>query len=140
MNKLRYVNKFKYTNNLINNSILNNINRNNFIKNMSTKVYTETHEWKLEYNNIITIGLSNYAIEELGEVVYLEFPNEINDELYSGDDLVIIESVKASDSIKVDSNIKIIDLNLDLENNLDKLNEEPENENISCIAKIKIQT
>ena len=141
MNKLRYGNKL--INNSINNSILNNINRNHFIKkkNMSTKVYTETHEWNIKdkYSDIITIGLSNYALEELGEIVYLEFPNDINDKLYSGDDLVIIESVKAADSIKAESNFKIIDLNFELENNLDKLNEEPENEKISWIAKIKIQ-
>lgn len=108
-------------------------------KNMSTKVYTETHEWNIKNNNIITVGLSNYAMKELGEVVYLEFPSEIKDKLELGDDIVIIESVKAADSIKAHSDLKIIDLNFDLENNLDKLNEEPENENTSWIAKIQIQ-
>ena len=62
---------------------------------MSERKYTEDHEWVLLEGDIGTIGISGYAQEQLGDVVFVELP-EIGKQLAKGDEAAVIESVKAA--------------------------------------------
>ena len=60
------------------------------------KTYMETHEWILKENNYYKFGLSQYAMGELGELVYMEFQIDKGDIIEKGEELVVIESIKAT--------------------------------------------
>lgn len=65
---------------------------------MSERQYTRDHEWLLIENDIAVIGITDYAQEQLGDVVYVELPNP-GDELIVGDQAAVVESVKAAGEI-----------------------------------------
>lgn len=60
--------------------------------------YTEEHEWLEANGDTITVGITAHAAEQLGDVVFVELP-EIGTHLATGDDAVVIESVKAASDI-----------------------------------------
>jgi len=62
---------------------------------MSERKYTKEHEWILVEGDSGTVGISDYAQEQLGDVVYVEVP-EAGKELSKGDEAAVIESVKAA--------------------------------------------
>ncbi|XP_063634674.1 glycine cleavage system H protein, mitochondrial-like [Cydia splendana] len=62
------------------------------------KLFTKKHEWISITNNIGTIGISNYAQEALGEVVYCQLP-EVGTELVAGQECAALESVKAASEV-----------------------------------------
>ena len=67
---------------------------------MSELKYTNAHEWlRLEEDGVLTVGISNYAQEQLGDVVYVELP-EPGKTINSGDDMAVVESVKTAGEIK----------------------------------------
>ena len=85
--------------------------------------YTKSHEWyKFNSSNNITIGLTNYAIKNINEVIYIEFPTP-EDEVSDLEPIIEIETTKTSQEIVSPDNCKIIECNseIDLEylNNLD---------------------
>jgi len=95
-----------------------------------TIVYTKNEEW-INYGitderNNIKIGLTKNATEQLGEIVYIDFPFEIDDIFEKDDDLVFIESVKATDSIRAPFNGIIKSVNKKLEDDMEILNQDPE--------------
>lgn len=57
--------------------------------------FTETHEWVEMEGGIATIGISNYAQKELGEIVYVELP-EIGKKIQVGEESAVLESTKAA--------------------------------------------
>lgn len=68
---------------------------------MTTLRFTTEHEWlRREDDGTITIGISDYAQEQLGDIVYIELP-EVAADLDSGANLVVIESVKAVGEINM---------------------------------------
>ena len=103
---------------------------------INSKIYTDTHEWFIKENNTIKIGLANSAIENMSELVYLEYPSSINDNISKDEDIVILESVKSVESIKAPFDCKIVDQNTSLENDLDDINRDPEDVN-NWIIEIK---
>lgn len=60
--------------------------------------YTEDHEWLKQDGDEIVIGITPHAAEQLGDVVYVELP-EVGREVEAGDEVVVIESVKAASDI-----------------------------------------
>ncbi len=67
---------------------------------MSEMKFTEDHEWvRLEDNNEAVLGISDYAQEQLGEIVFVELPVE-GDEVEQGNECAVIESVKAAGELK----------------------------------------
>ena len=115
-------------------STLNHISKNirkfhNTPKNY-TVVYTKNEEWinygNSDEKNNIKIGLTKNAVDELGEIVYLEFPLDVDDIFEKDDDMVYIESVKATESIKAPFSGIVKNINQNLENELESLNEDPE--------------
>jgi glycine cleavage system H protein len=82
--------------------------------------YLESHEWaKLDKDTgIVTVGLSEYAIEQLGDIVFLELP-EIGDNVTKGAEFCTIESVKAASDLYVPVSGEIVEVNEELTENLD---------------------
>ena len=65
---------------------------------MGTTHYTDEHEWIMVDGDIATVGITNYAQEQLGDLVFLELP-EAGKQLKKGDDAVVVESVKAASDV-----------------------------------------
>ena len=112
-----------------------NISANNSEENNNKKIYTENHDWLIDCGKYYKLGISNQALEELSEVVYVEFFPE--NEYQQDDTMVAIESVKAVADIKAPFDCEIIEKNEDLEDDFSSLNENPECEHSSWILKLK---
>lgn len=84
---------------------------------------SKTHEWALEDNNVITIGLTDYAIEQLGDVVFVELP-ETGSEFAKNEVFATIESVKAASEIYMPIGGKVIEINEELINSPELMNED----------------
>lgn len=117
----------------------NNLNSMKFSTSivMKDKIYTESGEWITKIDDSYKIGLSEKSASELGELVYLEFDTDITDTVENGEDLAIIESVKASASIIAPFDCEIVSHNNQLIDALETINENPECENSSWIVKVR---
>ncbi|MDR3441997.1 MAG: glycine cleavage system protein GcvH [Legionella sp.] len=62
---------------------------------MNDLKFTSTHEWLREEQNEVTIGITDHAQQLLGDMVFVELP-EVGDEVHAGDELGVVESVKAA--------------------------------------------
>ncbi len=60
--------------------------------------YTEEHEWLKEENDIVIVGITEHAAEQLGDLVFVELPNK-DQEVKKNQEIVVIESVKAASDI-----------------------------------------
>ncbi|RMG40753.1 MAG: glycine cleavage system protein GcvH [Candidatus Dadabacteria bacterium] len=60
--------------------------------------YTKEHEWAREENGVLTCGITSFAQDELGEIVFVELP-EIGKELKQGDSACVVESTKAASDV-----------------------------------------
>ncbi|MDN3504327.1 MAG: glycine cleavage system protein GcvH [Rhabdochlamydiaceae bacterium] len=89
------------------------------------KKVTQTHEWVEEQDGISTVGITKYAREEMGEVVYIELP-KVGQEIKKGEEVVILESTKAATDISSPIGGKIIEVNEALKENLALINDDPE--------------
>jgi len=65
---------------------------------MATTYFTEDHEWIRVENGIATVGITDYAQEQLGDLVFVELP-EAGRKLAKGDVAVVVESVKAASDV-----------------------------------------
>ena len=101
--------------------------------------YTENDEWILPLDDVThKIGISNYASDSLGELVYIEYNFEPGELFNEGDDIVIVESVKASNSVKAPFDGKLIENNSYIEENPQLVNEMPEDSKNTWFCKIDI--
>jgi glycine cleavage system H lipoate-binding protein len=96
---------------------------------MSNISYTETGEWFVKEDDTTVIGLTKDSIEKLSEIVYVEPLIEIGEDVECGEELVAIESVKATATIDAFNNCKIVDINHSIFDDLDTLNNDPEDIN-----------
>ena len=83
----------------------------------------KTHEWILEEDNKATIGLTDYAIEQLGDIVFIELP-EVGASYAKEEVFATIESVKAASEIYMPVSGKVIEVNEKLTNSPELLNED----------------
>jgi glycine cleavage system H protein len=65
---------------------------------MATTYFTEDHEWLRVENGVATIGITDYAQEQLGDLVFVELP-EVGKTVAKGDATVVVESVKAASDV-----------------------------------------
>ena len=93
---------------------------------MSEKKYTKNHEWVSLQGEVATIGITNYAQESLGDIVFVELP-EIGKLVQAGDQVGVIESVKAASEIYSPVSGKIREVNNELINTPQLVNTDPEN-------------
>jgi glycine cleavage system H protein len=98
------------------------------------RTYTKNEEWIDKINKSYNIGITNSAIQQLGELVYLEYQMDINTKIKKDEEIVVFESVKATDSINAPFDCILEKNNLELEENLKSLNNDSEN---TWIIKIK---
>lgn len=80
------------------------------MKVMKDLFYTEEHEWVKVEGNVGTIGMADYAQDSLGDIVYVELPEE-DDELEKGEDFAAVESVKAASDVYMPIGGKVIEVN-----------------------------
>ena len=87
-------------------------------------LYTNDHEWiKIEENQAI-IGITDFAQSELGDIVFIEFPDE-GDTFQKGDTIGTIEAVKTVADLYAPISGKILELNLELDDNIELINSDP---------------
>lgn len=79
--------------------------------------FTKEHEWVLIEGDLATIGISDYAQEQLGDVVFVELPT-VGSAVKRGDETCVIESVKAAGEVKSPLSGEITEIN-------EALNDEP---------------
>ena len=102
---------------------------------MKDRKYSKDHEWVFIENNIATVGITDHAQESLGDIVFVELP-EIGKDVSSGNEVSVIESVKAASDIFAPIDGKIIETNNKLNDDASIINKDPENE--GWIFKIEI--
>ncbi len=89
-------------------------------------LYTKEHEWIRVSDNTGTVGITDFATKELGEVVYVELP-KVGDKFKTGDAFGNVESVKAVSELFLPCTGEVIEVNEDLGNAPEILNEDPYN-------------
>ena len=94
---------------------------------MADLKFTAEHEWAHLEGDVVTIGITDYAQDQLGELVYVELP-ETGTEINAGQEVVVIESVKAAGDIKSPVDGTIIEVNSALSDEPEKVNEDPTGE------------
>lgn len=103
---------------------------------MSTLRFTRDHEWVLmEDDGVAVIGITDYAQDQLGELVYVELP-AVEQEFGAGSDAVVIESVKAAGEVKTPVSGSITAVNESLVDEPEKVNSDPMGE--GWFVKIKV--
>ena len=100
-----------------------------------TTYYSEEHEWVTLDGDLAIVGITAHAAEQLGDMVVIEQKEE-GDEFESGDEIGVIESVKAASEIYAPVDGEVVEANSILENNPSTLNESPESD--AWIYKIKL--
>jgi len=99
--------------------------------------YTEEHEWILVEDDTATLGITDYAQSELGEVVYIELP-EVGESFDAGDEIGSIESVKAVSSIFTPLAGEVVEVNEDLDDSPETVNDDPHGD--GWLVKLKLES
>ena len=86
--------------------------------------YAESHEWARSEGDRVTIGISDYAQDQLGDIVFVELP-EVGDTLGKGEEFGTVESVKAVSELYMPVAGEIIAINSSLEDAPEKVNNTP---------------
>jgi len=89
--------------------------------------FTESHEWVKAENGVATVGITKYAADQLGDVVYVELP-EPGKKLGAGAEAAVVESVKAASEIYAPADGEVIESNRTLAGDPAKVNADPEGE------------
>ncbi|MDY0176703.1 MAG: glycine cleavage system protein GcvH [Lentisphaeria bacterium] len=95
------------------------------------KLYAKTHEWVQVENGIATLGISEFAAEELGDVTYIEMP-ALDEKFAAGDIFGSVESVKAASDLFCPIGGSICEINEELEDEPALLNQSAEDQGWIC--------
>ena len=94
-------------------------------KSMSTLRFTPEHEWlRLEASGHLTVGITDFAQQALGDVVFVQVP-ELG-AFEAGHEVAVLESVKAASNIAMPLDGEIVEVNADLEGSPELVNESPQ--------------
>ena len=86
--------------------------------------YTKEHEWVLIEGGTATVGITDYAQDQLGDIVFVELP-AVGDKVSKEDAFGVVESVKAVSDIYAPLSGKVVEVNDDLPDDPEMLNEDP---------------
>ncbi len=86
--------------------------------------YAESHEWARAEGGQVKVGISDYAQDQLGDIVFVELP-EMGDSFEKGAEFGTVESVKAVSEIYMPVSGEVVAVNSDLEDAPEKVNESP---------------
>lgn len=104
---------------------------------MSTKdlKFTEKHEWAKVDGDVVTMGISDYAQGQFGDIVYIELPG-VGDSVSQGESCGNIESVKAVEDFYAPVSGEVLEINESLESAPENVNKDPYNEGWFCKVKM----
>ncbi|HPT83087.1 MAG TPA: glycine cleavage system protein GcvH [Limnochordia bacterium] len=92
---------------------------------MSEKLlYTKEHEWVLVKGSVVRVGISEYAQNELGDIVFVDLPS-VGDWVEEGEGFCVLESVKAVSDVYAPVSGKVVAVNTELEDSPELINESP---------------
>jgi glycine cleavage system H protein len=86
--------------------------------------YTRSHEWVREEGDTVTVGITDHAQEELGDVVFVELP-QVGDSFGAGESFGVVESVKAVSDLYAPVGGEVVEVNEALGDSPEKVNEDP---------------
>ena len=86
--------------------------------------YLKSHEWVKQDGDVVVVGISDHAQDALGDVVYVELP-EVEAECRAGDEIAVVESVKAASDIYAPVAGTVVEVNTILEDSPELVNEAP---------------
>ena len=86
--------------------------------------YTEEHEWLRVEGDLVVVGITEHAAEQLGDIVFIELPDE-GTTVSKDDEVVVIESVKAASDILAPLDGEIVEVNDPLADSPAKVNDDP---------------
>ncbi|OFS62760.1 glycine cleavage system protein GcvH [Nosocomiicoccus sp. HMSC09A07] len=98
--------------------------------------YSEDHEWVKVDGDTVTIGITEFAQSELGDIVFVELPEE-GDEIAKGDDFGSVESVKTVSELYAPVSGEVLEVNEELEDSPELVNESPYEE--AWMLKVKLR-
>ncbi len=90
-----------------------------------SKYFTETHEWVFVDGDIATVGITDHAQDQLGDIVFVELP-ELDEEYNKDDDIAVVESVKAAGDVHNPVSGTVTEVNEALEDEPALVNNSPE--------------
>jgi glycine cleavage system H protein len=102
---------------------------------MSEVRFTREHEWVRLEGDVATVGITHYAQEQLGDVVYVELP-ELGRKVEIGKDMAVVESVKAASEVYAPLSGEVVAVNSDLTTQPATVNEDAEGK--GWFTKLKI--
>jgi glycine cleavage system H protein len=91
---------------------------------VAERYYTETHEWVAVEDSVATIGITDFAQAQLGDVVFLELPR-VGKLLEAGDSFGVVESVKAASDLYSPVAGTVLEVNESLNTNPEQVNDDP---------------
>ena len=97
--------------------------------------FSKDHEWVEVEGDVATIGITAYAAEQLGDVVFVELP-EAGKAIKAGEPLAVVESVKAASDVYAPISGEVVEVNGDLPNAPETVNSMPEKD--GWFAKLKL--
>lgn len=97
--------------------------------------YTESHEWIKVKDDIGTVGITDHAQKELGDIVYVELP-ELEKKIFAGEEIAVLESTKAAADIYSPVSGTVVEVNSELKEKSELINSSPEEQ--GWIFKIKL--
>ncbi|MCO8145161.1 glycine cleavage system protein GcvH [Rhodovulum tesquicola] len=86
--------------------------------------YTEEHEWLRVEDDLVVVGITEHAAEQLGDIVFVDLPDE-GKTVSKDDEVVVIESVKAASDILAPLDGEIVEVNIALSDNPGLVNDDP---------------
>lgn len=86
--------------------------------------YAESDEWYKVDGDVVTIGITDYAQDQLNDIVYVELP-DVGDSFDAGDSFGVVESVKAASDMYAAIGGEVVEVNSALEDEPEKVNEDP---------------
>ena len=86
--------------------------------------YSKTHEWVRMEGELATVGITDFAVQQLTDLVYIELP-PVGKKISAGEPFGVVESVKAASDLYAPVAGEVIEVNSELESNLQLLSEDP---------------
>lgn len=95
--------------------------------------YAATHEWvSMEKDSIFRVGITDFAQEQLGDLVFLELP-EVGRKLKAGEQCAVVESVKTASDLYSPVSGEVVAVNIDIADELERVNDDAYNAWLFCI-------
>ena len=97
--------------------------------------YSQDHEWAREEDGLVRIGITDYAQDALGDVVFVQLP-EVGASVAVGESLGEVESTKSVSDIYAPVTGRVVEVNLELNDAPDRLNHDPYGEGWICVIEV----